>query len=66
MAQPPGSETVASPDRASMGPSTSTDARILRTMSYGATVEAISLACNVIRRPGSPFFTPATWVETPS
>jgi hypothetical protein len=33
MAQPPGNDTVASPARASIGPSTSTEARILRTMS---------------------------------
>ena len=33
IAQPPGSETVASPARASSGPSTRIDARIRRTMS---------------------------------
>src|SRR3546814_3581539 len=32
IAQPPGNDTVASPARASKGPSTSIDARILRTM----------------------------------
>ena len=36
IAQPPGIETVASPMRASIGPSTRIEARILRTMSYGA------------------------------
>src|SRR3569832_434620 len=36
IAQPPGSETVASPKRASKGPSASTDARIVFTSSYGA------------------------------
>ena len=33
IAQPPGSDTRASPSRATSGPSTSTEARILRTMS---------------------------------
>ena len=41
MAQPPGMETRASRQRASSGPSTSTEARILRTMSYGASVEVM-------------------------
>ncbi len=41
MAQPPGSDTRASRQRASSGPSTRTEARILRTMSYGASVEVI-------------------------
>ena len=36
MAQPPGSETRARPSRASSGPSTRTDARIVLTSSYGA------------------------------
>src|SRR5450432_3100403 len=36
MAQPPGSETRASPKRASSGPSTRIDARIVFTRSYGA------------------------------
>ena len=44
MAQPPGRLTVASPARASIGPSTNTEARIRRTMSYGATVEDSSFA----------------------
>ncbi len=33
MAQPPGSDTRARPQRANSGPSTKTDARILRTRS---------------------------------
>ena len=33
IAQPPGSDTRASPSRATSGPSTRTEARILRTMS---------------------------------
>src|SRR5450830_932579 len=36
MAQPPGSDTFASPKRASRGPSTRIDARIVLTSSYGA------------------------------
>ena len=36
MAQPPGSETLASPQRARSGPSTRIDARMVLTMSYGA------------------------------
>ena len=36
IAQPPGSDTVASPKRASSGPSTRIDARIVFTSSYGA------------------------------
>ncbi len=42
IAQPPGSDTRASWQRANSGPSTSTEARILRTMSYGASVELIA------------------------
>ena len=49
MAQPPGSDTRASPTRASSGPSTSTDARILRTMSYGASVLAIGPPSDMVR-----------------
>ena len=40
MAQPPGRETLASPQRASSGPSARTLARILRTRSYGASWKA--------------------------
>src|SRR3990172_782692 len=36
IAQPPGSETFARPQRASSGPSTSTEARMVFTSSYGA------------------------------
>ena len=36
MAQPPGRETFAFPNRASKGPSASTEARIVFTSSYGA------------------------------
>ena len=36
IAQPPGSDTRARPCRATSGPSTSTDARIVLTSSYGA------------------------------
>ena len=37
MTQPPGKATVDSLQRPSEGPSTQTEARILRTTSYGAT-----------------------------
>ena len=37
MAQPPGSDTMATPKRASSGPSTRMDARMVLTNSYGAT-----------------------------
>ncbi len=37
MAQPPGSDTSAWPKRATSGPSTRIEARIVRTRSYGAT-----------------------------
>jgi hypothetical protein len=66
IAQPPGSDTVASPIRASSGPSTRIEARILRTMSYGAVVEVIPSAFSVITRPNSSPFTPFTMVDTPS
>ena len=39
MAQPPGSDTRTDPARASSGPSTSTEARIVLTSSYGASAE---------------------------
>ena len=42
MMQPPGSETVASLQRPSSGPRTQTEARILRTTSYGATDSVFS------------------------
>ena len=42
MSHPPGSDTRASPTRASSGPSTRNEARILRTMSYGASVLVIA------------------------
>ncbi len=51
MAQPPGSETRASPQRASRGPRTKTLARIFRTRSYGATVSTIARARSVIAWP---------------
>ncbi len=65
IAQPPGSDTVASPARASNGPRTRIDARILRTMSYGATVEVMRLARNVITRPNSAGCDPSIVVDTP-
>ncbi len=66
MAQPPGSETVASPIRASIGPSTRIEARILRTSSYGATDEVIRGASSVITRPKSSGRLPAIVVEIPN
>src|SRR3954467_1847943 len=44
MAHPPGSDTRARPMRATSGPSTRTDARIVRTRSYGASGRGNSLA----------------------
>ena len=41
MAQPPGIETVARPQRATSGPSTRLDARIVFTRSYGASGSVI-------------------------
>src|SRR6185436_15448335 len=41
MAQPPGNDTSALPKRASSGPSTRIEARIVRTSSYGATCSRI-------------------------
>ena len=46
IAQPPGSETLARPSRASSGPRTSTDARMVLTSSYGASTDVS------VRRPG--------------
>jgi hypothetical protein len=66
MAQPPGSETVASPIRASIGPSTRIEARILRTSSYGATVDVIRVAASVITRPKSSGRVPAMVVDAPN
>src|SRR5574343_450068 len=44
MAQPPGSDTLASPKRASVGPSTRIEARMVFTSSYGACRVWMSLA----------------------
>src|SRR5687768_5407249 len=45
IAQPPGSDTLARPQRASSGPSTSTEARMVLTSSYGAVGSLIERAC---------------------
>src|SRR5712691_9530393 len=47
MAQPPGSDTLARPQRASSGPSTSTEARMVFTSSYGAVGSSIPAARSV-------------------
>ena len=44
MAQPPGSDTFASPMRASSGPTTQKLARIFETSSYGAVVSTMRAA----------------------
>ncbi len=44
MAQPPGSDTRAVPKRATSGPSTRIDARMVFTMSYGASVRVTASA----------------------
>src|SRR3954470_12076710 len=51
MAQPPGSETRARAQRASSGPRTSTEARIVFTRSYGAVGSPIARACSARRPP---------------
>src|SRR5437764_1466543 len=45
MAQPPGSDTLALPQRASSGPRTRTEARIVFTSSYGAVGSEMLRAC---------------------
>src|SRR5690606_30260088 len=45
IAQPPGKDTRARPKRATIGPSTSTDARMVLTSSYGAVNSLMVLAC---------------------
>jgi hypothetical protein len=51
MAQPPGSATRAEPCRATSGPSTRTDARIVDTSSYGATSSVTRGTRTSARRP---------------
>src|SRR5437773_7801614 len=51
IAQPPGSDTVASPKRASSGPSTRIAARIVFTRSYGASGE-LTLPALIVTRSG--------------
>src|SRR5262245_257611 len=48
IAQPPGSETLAWPQRASSGPSTSTDARMVFTSSYAAVGSLMAFACSTM------------------
>src|SRR5438067_2159638 len=50
MAQPPGSDTRARPQRARSGPRTSTEARMVFTRSYGAVGSPMARACST-RRP---------------
>ena len=45
IAHPPGSDTLAAPIRASNGPSTKMDARILRTISYDASIPIWPFIC---------------------
>src|SRR4029079_4681850 len=53
IAQPPGSDTRASPQRASNGPSARIDARIVFTISYGASGQSI-VAAESVSAPSSP------------
>ena len=46
IAQPPGSETQASPKRASSGPSTRIEARMVFTISYGASSLSTCAPCS--------------------
>ena len=59
MAQPPGSDTLARPKRASSGPSTSTEARMVFTSSYGASGFSVSGAVKLMP-PRSPWVSVAT------
>ena len=58
IAQPPGSDTRACPCLATSGPSTSTDARIVLTSSYGASVEVSCAARSVMSVPSRSTVTP--------
>src|SRR5690606_28056773 len=58
IAQPPGSDTSARPKRPSSGPSTSTDARIVFTSSYGATGSQRSPTSATISSPSPHTSTP--------
>src|SRR5450830_894225 len=58
MAQPPGSETLASPKRASIGPSTRIEARMVFTSSYGASRVVMALPFNTTRSPSCCTFRP--------
>src|SRR5450830_33325 len=58
MAQPPGSETLASPKRASMGPSTRIEARMVLTSSYGASRVSMALPLRTTRSPSCCTFKP--------
>ena len=53
MAQPPGSATRATPVRARSGPSTTTDARMVDTSSYGASWLATRFTWSRVAPPGS-------------
>src|SRR5712691_3558239 len=59
IAQPPGSDTLARPQRASSGPSTSTEARMVFTSSYDA-VGSLILAARSINWPSA-----GRWTSTP-
>jgi hypothetical protein len=59
MEQPPGSEIVALPHRAIIGPSTQIEARILRTSSYGTSV--ITFSARVVTVPFSKLTFAPSW-----
>src|ERR1035441_8266639 len=59
IAQPPGSETSARPKRASSGPSTRIEARMVLTSSYGAKYSRIALASTSMRMRSSMVPVPA-------
>ena len=62
MAQPPGSETSASPNRDRSGPKTKIEALIVLTRSYGAVKVFISFAFNIKRIFSSKIIsTPILW-----
>ena len=66
MAHPPGSDTRTEPERASRGPSTSTEARMVLTKSYGASAEPIRRVSIVAVVPSDSTREPMCWRSLPS
>jgi hypothetical protein len=66
IAQPPGRDTRTEPESASRGPSTSTEARIVLTSSYGASAEPICFVSIVAVVPSDSTREPMCWRSLPS